>query len=191
MDKEALFWQTIQASDDAADFRVYLAQFPDGTFARLARRRLQAIEARPGTAAAPAANHPPPAPAAPTPTPRQARAAPSQAGQWHLTVTVSSFMDGTLGEVEGPVTIGEGASPSTLADGTFQVRPSLSIQDGSVSGRLLISPGQQWSDISVSFEGRIDEGSFERRLSANSIVERGGFGRDSRDLNIHLRLERR
>ncbi len=40
-DKEALFWQSIQGSRNAADFEDYITQFPNGTFAGLARRRLE------------------------------------------------------------------------------------------------------------------------------------------------------
>ncbi|MCK6454100.1 MAG: caspase family protein [Alphaproteobacteria bacterium] len=54
VDRETVFWQSIQASTRAADFEAYLAQFPQGTFAALARNRL--AEARKATqlAAAPA-----------------------------------------------------------------------------------------------------------------------------------------
>ena len=40
-DREALFWQSIQDSDDAADLEAYLAQYPNGTFVALARNRLK------------------------------------------------------------------------------------------------------------------------------------------------------
>ncbi len=39
------FWQSIKGSDDAADFEAYLAQYPDGTFAALARNRIKALVA--------------------------------------------------------------------------------------------------------------------------------------------------
>ncbi len=41
---EIAFWNSIQASQDPADFRDYLGQFPRGSFAGLARRRLAALE---------------------------------------------------------------------------------------------------------------------------------------------------
>jgi hypothetical protein len=34
---EAIFWQSIQDSEDAGAFKGYLEQFPDGEFAVLAR----------------------------------------------------------------------------------------------------------------------------------------------------------
>jgi formylglycine-generating enzyme required for sulfatase activity len=39
-DSDALFWRRIQESDDPAAFRAYLEQFPNGTFATLARLKL-------------------------------------------------------------------------------------------------------------------------------------------------------
>ncbi|NIR22444.1 MAG: hypothetical protein GWN46_04020 [Gammaproteobacteria bacterium] len=41
---EALFWETIKDSDNSADFRAYLKQFPQGTFAGLALIRLSDLE---------------------------------------------------------------------------------------------------------------------------------------------------
>jgi hypothetical protein len=41
---EMVFWESIRASQDPADFRAYLKQYPQGTFAELARNRLAALE---------------------------------------------------------------------------------------------------------------------------------------------------
>ena len=49
-DAEIVFWQSIKDSKDAADYRSYLDRFPDGTFADLARRRMEAL-AQPPTPA--------------------------------------------------------------------------------------------------------------------------------------------
>jgi uncharacterized caspase-like protein len=43
-DREALFWETIKDSDNAADFRAYLQQYPQGTFASLALIRVSTLE---------------------------------------------------------------------------------------------------------------------------------------------------
>jgi uncharacterized caspase-like protein len=51
-DRDALFWASVKDSQDPAGYRAYLKQFPDGTFAELARQRLSAAE---GPAAAPRA----------------------------------------------------------------------------------------------------------------------------------------
>ena len=69
--QETVFWQSISNSADPADFRAYLAQFPNGIFARLARNRVGALGAgggdspavdrpRPGVPAPPPFTSPPP-----------------------------------------------------------------------------------------------------------------------------------
>ena len=52
VDKEGVFWESIKDSASPAPFEAYLAQFPDGTFASLARLRLQELAAKPAESAA-------------------------------------------------------------------------------------------------------------------------------------------
>lgn len=42
---EIAFWQSVQASDDDAEYRIYLDRYPQGTFADLARARLEGASA--------------------------------------------------------------------------------------------------------------------------------------------------
>jgi uncharacterized caspase-like protein len=67
---EVAFWNSIQASDRADEYRAYLRQYPGGRFVALAQARIAALS--PGGATAPVANPsgPPPAAAAVTPLPR-------------------------------------------------------------------------------------------------------------------------
>jgi len=52
VDKEVVFWQSIQNSNSAAQFQAYLDQYPNGTFAALARTRIVELKAHPaGTSA--------------------------------------------------------------------------------------------------------------------------------------------
>lgn len=44
VDKEAMFWDTIKHSTDAADFEAYLEQYPKGAFAALARVKVKKYE---------------------------------------------------------------------------------------------------------------------------------------------------
>ena len=53
-DREMMFWQSIQSSKRAADFEAYLSQFPQGTFAALARGRMEELRKAQQLAAAPA-----------------------------------------------------------------------------------------------------------------------------------------
>jgi hypothetical protein len=80
---ELVFWQSVNSSDDRAQIDAYLARYPDGTFAALARAKLAALDrARgpviapapraPAVAVIPAPNNPAPsavAPALPPPVP--------------------------------------------------------------------------------------------------------------------------
>jgi hypothetical protein len=59
---EMVFWESVRSSSDAADFRAYLEQYPNGKFAALARNRLSALNPAPAIPAPAAA---PPAPRAP------------------------------------------------------------------------------------------------------------------------------
>jgi class 3 adenylate cyclase len=42
---EIAFWQSVQASDDDAEYRIYLERYPDGAFAELAQARLRGASA--------------------------------------------------------------------------------------------------------------------------------------------------
>lgn len=44
VDRDALFWQSVKDSDDPAIIGTYLAQFPNGTFAPLAKAKIAALE---------------------------------------------------------------------------------------------------------------------------------------------------
>ena len=46
VDKETLFWQSIQASVDPTMFEAYLEQYPNGAFASLARAKVRALQGR-------------------------------------------------------------------------------------------------------------------------------------------------
>ena len=72
VERENLFWRSIAGSEDPADFRAYLTQYPNGAFALLARNRMAALGAGvgdPPTVTRPRPGDPPaevrPGPAAP------------------------------------------------------------------------------------------------------------------------------
>lgn len=52
---ELSFWDSVKASNNSEDLRAYLAQYPEGRFAALARSRVASLAAGPNVAAAPAA----------------------------------------------------------------------------------------------------------------------------------------
>ena len=51
VDKEVVFWQSIQNSNSPAQFQAYLDQYPNGTFAALARTRIEEMKAKPADTA--------------------------------------------------------------------------------------------------------------------------------------------
>jgi formylglycine-generating enzyme required for sulfatase activity len=55
IDRDALFWQSIQGSEKVSDFEAYLSQFPKGTFAALARSRIEDLKGRQVASLPPAA----------------------------------------------------------------------------------------------------------------------------------------
>lgn len=79
---ELSFWDSIKSSNNAADFREYLNQYPAGRFAGLARNRLRALEstqvatALPSTQTTPLSNRPQ---GAPQEAPSEGRAATQEA----------------------------------------------------------------------------------------------------------------
>ena len=54
VDKETVFWQSIQESKDPADFKAYLAEYPRGSFVRLARNKIKILERKVAAARPPA-----------------------------------------------------------------------------------------------------------------------------------------
>lgn len=56
MDKEMLFWQSIQDSEDPSLFEAYTRAFPEGVFAPIAKAKVEALKRKQDAAAIPPAN---------------------------------------------------------------------------------------------------------------------------------------
>lgn len=82
---EIMFWESIRASSNPADFTAYLEQYPQGSFAALARNRLAALGQPARAAAAPPLS----AAAAPASSRR-----PSQGDTWTYRLTEPKRADG-------------------------------------------------------------------------------------------------
>jgi hypothetical protein len=88
---EIMFWESIRASNDPADFRAYLEQYPQGRFATLARNRLAALGHTPAPAKpAPTSSAAP----AQTATSAPASRLPSQGDTWTYRLTEPKRTDG-------------------------------------------------------------------------------------------------
>jgi hypothetical protein len=82
---EMMFWESVRASTDPADFRAYLEKYPNGSFAPLARNRLAALGQAQGSP-------PSGAPAAPA-RPSGSRL-PSEGDTWTYRLTEPKRVDG-------------------------------------------------------------------------------------------------
>jgi hypothetical protein len=103
---EVAFWTTIKDSANPADFQAYLSQFPQGTFAPLARIRLDALDGSAGEASPPepaAAEEPVPEPVA-EPAEEPAAAATTAA----LEPGAGSVWRAESGDWTATATLGEG-----------------------------------------------------------------------------------
>src|SRR5262249_40994560 len=85
---EIVFWDSIKASRDPADFRAYVAQFPKGVFVQLAQNRLAMLQQ--------GADLPPVASLAPPIPPDKPAAAALQDAAAGLPATSSPLHDGLL-----------------------------------------------------------------------------------------------
>jgi uncharacterized caspase-like protein len=68
-DMDALFWSSVKDSTKAVEFEAYLTQFPNGTFAGLAKRRVEALKGTQVASMTPAALPKPQPAAEPRPEP--------------------------------------------------------------------------------------------------------------------------
>lgn len=82
IDKEALFWDSIKDSTNPAEFEAYLAEYPQGTFAGLARAKIEMLSV--------AARQTAKAPQVPEQAPGAAATASTQSGQTAKLVVTAS-----------------------------------------------------------------------------------------------------
>jgi serine/threonine-protein kinase len=179
--QEALFWESVRASNNPAELQAYLDRYPQGAFAPLARARLDAIAAAQAKAAAePKLNIPPRtgasqetlrvpagADAAAKPAAAAAPAAPVRAGSWTARITCDAF-EGQAGfslparvEVQNEAFVVERGTRDQ--PGWWQVR---GVPDA--SGRLQLSgsgvsshPNYRSKPYSASVTGRLEGDRYE------------------------------
>jgi hypothetical protein len=116
---EIVFWETVRASNEAADYRAYLEQYPNGKFAALAKNRLAALSATPLQAA-------------PTPVRPSASPMPQKGDRWTYRLIEPRRTDGPKQRrYTATVTSASGASiaEETLLEGAAK---GTSTHDGGV-----------------------------------------------------------
>ncbi|HSE00315.1 MAG TPA: serine/threonine-protein kinase [Burkholderiales bacterium] len=111
-EQEALFWESVRNSSSPAELNAYLAQYPDGTFAPLARARLEALAAAEAKRAADIKAKAAVAAAAPKTAPPAAAQPAASAGRfdgaWTARFTCEAFEDRPAGSWNGPAEIRSG-----------------------------------------------------------------------------------
>ena len=144
---EVVFWETIRDSARAADFDAYLAQFPDGAFAALARNRLAEIDAAEGTSE--------PADESATAVQTAAVSTPRRVGRFD-------------GEWRGKATLGQGQC-TRLSPLQWQVR----IVDGNAVVRAKKGNRSVILAGAIDGRGRLRLASADERLSAVGLYSGG------------------
>ena len=102
VDKEVVFWQSIQGSEDADDFEAYIRQYPNGSFVELARVKAKRLT----TTASVTSTEP----AAPTPS----RNDPGEAAYWE------AVKDGSMEDIRRYIT--------TYPNGQFEMVAKLKLE---------------------------------------------------------------
>jgi serine/threonine protein kinase len=187
--QEALFWDSVRNSSNAAELSAYLAKYPDGTFAPLARARLDALAAAEAkraaeakaTAAAPKAAAPKPAapvppskvaaasPSAPAPAPppRKAGAADRFDGVWPVQLACQPFEESPYRVTETRAEIRGGQVSTQFGTSGAPGYMALSGQIGD-DDRLVLTGGgvssvakYRGQPFRARFEGRFDGRRYE------------------------------
>jgi hypothetical protein len=108
--QEALFWESVRSSSNPAELKAYLEKYPEGTFAPLARARLDTLSAAAAKAAAePKLNVPPRAGSEQATLRVPARADAGRFdGRWTAQLGCEPFMERKASRTEHPVEIRAG-----------------------------------------------------------------------------------
>jgi hypothetical protein len=182
--QEALFWESVRSSSNPAELRAYLAKYPEGTFAPLARARLAALAADEAKrAAAPQLNIPPkPAGSETLRLPAQAASPPQPAaesgperfdGRWIAQLSCDPFMEREAFRQDWATEIRGGEV--RLTRGT-PGQPGYWEAQGRVGdgGRLLLT-GTNIAGAKAYY-GRTSPTRFEGQFGARGYEGAGGFG---------------
>jgi len=164
--QEALFWESVRGSSNPAELRAYLAKYPDGTFAPLARARLDALAAADAKRAAESQ----PRPAAPTPAPAR-----SYAGNWKGMFACDTF-EGDQSFAGRPVNVSVQGDAFVLERGTREQPGWFSLRGTpDASGNLQLL-GSGISGI-AAYRGKPYAATVTGRLEGDRYEGRGLFGR--------------
>ena len=164
--EEVVFWESVRSSTNRAELEAYLAKYPEGTFAPLARARLDALAAADAKRAAESQ----PIPAAPTPAPAR-----SYAGNWKGMFACDTF-EGDQSFAGRPVNVSVQGDAFVLERGTREQPGWFSLRGTpDASGNLQLL-GSGISGI-AAYRGKPYAATDTGRLEGDRYEGRGLFGR--------------
>ncbi len=176
------FWQSIQNSDRPADFEAYLRQFPDGTFAALARNRMTALQAPKAADPTPPAPQQqaaltPPTAQPPTPTPEPEAVAVDTLDDTYVTVKNANVRGEPDSKAEKLTTLpmGTGVDVTGKVKGRDWYRVALADgRTGYIYAPLLTEAGDGWRQAMVSGSGmRAVPGPGQRVFRIQPVIHDG------------------
>jgi hypothetical protein len=178
-DQEALLWASVRNSSDPAELRGYLAQYPDGRFAPLARQRLAALRAAAATPpvaerSAPADERAaaPPKPGPPRAEAVAARPPPNPArfdGSWEAQLACEAFGELPPGGPAFAVEVRTGAAKVNLGTpgkpGHLRLEGKIADDDRLALAGIAISAARSYygRELAARFDGRFNGRSYDGR----------------------------
>jgi serine/threonine protein kinase len=170
--QDALFWESVRASSNPAELKAYLDKYPDGTFAPLARARLDALAS---AAAEPKLNIPPRAGSEEATLRVPARVDPGRFdGRWTARLGCEQFMERKASRTEHAVEIRAGevrfASGKAGTPGSWYLSGRIADDD-----RLALV-GAGISSVEA-YKGQAYVARFDGRFGAGGFTGEGTFGK--------------
>jgi serine/threonine-protein kinase len=184
-DQEALFWESVRTSNTPAELNAYLERYPQGTFAPLARARLDAIAAANAKRATEVGANAAPAPAA---APVQIASAPVTAlpptdaatgptrydGRWTTVLDCDPFMERQAMHRVSPTEIRAGKVQ--LSRGT-PGKPGYWQVEGQVGDSDRLTLAGTVVAGAAAIRGRQGPARFDGHFGPNGYEGTGGFGK--------------
>jgi hypothetical protein len=184
-DQEALFWESVRTSNTPAELNAYLERYPQGTFAPLARARLDAIAAANAKRATEVGANAAPAPAA---SPVQIASAPVTAlpptdaatgptrydGRWTTVLDCDPFMERQAMHRVSPTEIRAGKVQ--LSRGT-PGKPGYWQVEGQVGDSDRLTLAGTVVAGAAAIRGRQGPARFDGHFGPNGYEGTGGFGK--------------
>jgi hypothetical protein len=177
-DQEALIWESVRGSNDPTELKAYLARYPEGAFAPLARARLDSIAAAEAKRAAePRLNLPQAAAARPETLRLPAQEAAGAArfdGRWAAQLACDAFMELQAFKRDYSTEIRDGniqlSAGTPGQPGYWRVQGKVGEGDRLTLAGTVIAASQAYrgQENSARFDGRFGTGGYEGA---------GGFGK--------------